>query len=276
MNILLLLRPKSTVAFIYEDNTIRQGLEKLRAHHYTAIPVVAKSGEYIGTVNEGDFLWHMADHDSYEMKAQEEYRVADILRADWNPAVRISATMDDLLLKVMDQNFVPVVDDRNLFMGIVTRRDVLKYFYMKDQERSLDKKMIDVTDQQLIEGAYRAMKHAYAPYSQYTVGAALVCDNGNVYTGCNIENASYGATICAERVAISKCIADGNRKIKKIAIVSQTKKPTPPCGICRQVLSEFMDEDGVIVLDGPDGIVNLTRADILPGAFGKKDLNKIE
>lgn len=275
MNILLLLRPKSTVAYIYEDSTLRQGLEKLRAHYYTAIPVVARTGEYIGTVNEGDFLWHMVDNDSFEMKEQEDYKVSDILRENWNPPVKVSATMDDLLLKVMDQNFVPVIDDRNLFMGIVTRRDVLKYFYMKDQDRNPEKHLLHVSDKNLIETAYRAMKDAYVPYSNFSVGAALLSDNDIIYTGCNIENASYGGTICAERVAVSKCIADGNRKITKIAIVSQTKEATPPCGICRQVLSEFMEEDGIILLDTPEGVKKMTLKELLPLAFGQEDMKKI-
>lgn len=133
MNILFLLMPKSTVAYVYDDNSLRQGLEKIRAHYYTAIPVVSRSGEYIGTVNEGDFLWHMLDNDSFEIKKQEEFKITDIMRDNWNPAVKISATIDDLLFRVMEQNFVPVVDDRNLFMGIITRKDVIKYYY--DQEK---------------------------------------------------------------------------------------------------------------------------------------------
>ena len=129
MNIVLFLRPKATVAYLHEHNTLRQGLEKMRAHGYTAIPVIAEDGRYVGTVSEGDFLWHMLDWDTYDIKAQEEFLIHDILRKQWNPAVRVDATMDDLLLRVMEQNFVPVIDDRGLFMGIITRKDVIKYFY---------------------------------------------------------------------------------------------------------------------------------------------------
>lgn len=128
MNIVFLLRPKSTVAFLEADFTLRQGLEKMYAHKYTAIPVVEKDGRYAGTVSEGDFLWNILKQESFTKKELEEYKLRDIIRPDWNPAVRISATMDDLLQRVMEQNFVPVVDDRNLFMGIITRRDVIKYF----------------------------------------------------------------------------------------------------------------------------------------------------
>lgn len=128
MNIVFLLRPKSTVAFLEADFTLRQGLEKMYAHKYTAIPVVEKDGRYAGTVSEGDFLWNILKQESFTKKELEEYKLRNIIRPDWNPAVRISATMDDLLQRVMEQNFVPVVDDRNLFMGIITRRDVIKYF----------------------------------------------------------------------------------------------------------------------------------------------------
>ena len=135
MNILFLLMPKSTVAYVYGDNSLKQGLEKIRAHYYTAIPVLNRSGEYIGTVSEGDFLWHMLDNGSFEIKKQEDYTITDIMRENWNPPVKISATIDDLLFKVMVQNFVPVVDDRNLFMGIITRKDVIKYYYDQGKYR---------------------------------------------------------------------------------------------------------------------------------------------
>ena len=146
MNILFFLKPKSTVAYLYEDNSLRQGIEKIRAHYYTAIPVLSRTGEYIGTVSEGDFLWHMIDNDSFGIREQEEYLVSDIIRPDWNPPVRISATMDDLLFRVMEQNFVPVVDDRNLFVGIITRKDVMKYYYARKKngrgEENTNDKMV--------------------------------------------------------------------------------------------------------------------------------------
>ena len=129
MHIVLFLKPKATVAYLYQHNTLRQGLEKMRAHGYTAIPVLTQDGRYAGTVSEGDLLWHMLNCHTYDIRAQEAFTIHDILRQHWNPAVHIDATMDDLLLRVMDQNFVPVVDDRNLFMGIITRRDVIRYFY---------------------------------------------------------------------------------------------------------------------------------------------------
>lgn len=133
MNIAFLLIPKSTVAFLESHYTLRQGLEKMHAHGYTAIPVVGKDGSYAGTVSEGDFLWNMLEKECFTKKELEEYKIRDIIRPDWNPAVKISATMDDLLQRVMVQNFVPVVDDRELFVGIITRRDVIKYFCFSEK-----------------------------------------------------------------------------------------------------------------------------------------------
>jgi predicted transcriptional regulator len=128
-NIIFLLTAKASAAFLNARCTLRQGLEKMRYHGYTALPVISEDGTYVGTVSEGDFLWHMLDCNTYSMKSQEEYLISDILRKGWNPAVKIDATMDELLLRIMDQNFVPVVDDRDKFIGIITRKDVIKYYY---------------------------------------------------------------------------------------------------------------------------------------------------
>lgn len=123
-------------------------------------------------------------------------------------------------------------------------------------------------DNKLIEMASDAMKNAYAPYSHFSVGAALVTDSGKIYTGCNVENASYGAVCCGERVAVFKAVSDGERKIEKIAIVSGGGEFTYPCGICRQVLSEFMDDDGEVILSNSKGkTFKLTQRELLPFAF---------
>ncbi len=132
MNVIKLLKTKDTVKYIYSKNTLRQGLEKMRANSYTAIPVITKEdGKYVGTVSEGDFLYYILDVGSEGMKEQEKYYVSDILRKDFNPAVRIDVTMDELLERAMQQNFVPVVDDTGTFIGIVTRQDIIKYFINK-------------------------------------------------------------------------------------------------------------------------------------------------
>ncbi len=132
MNVIKLLKTKDTVKYIYSKNTLRQGLEKMRANSYTAIPVITKDdGKYVGTVSEGDFLYYILDVGSEGMKEQEKYYISDILRKDFNPAVRIDVTMDELLERAMQQNFVPVVDDTGTFIGIVTRQDIIKYFINK-------------------------------------------------------------------------------------------------------------------------------------------------
>ena len=128
-NILFFLKPKLEVAYLYHDQSLRQGLEKMRAHGYTAIPVLYRDGSYAGAVSEGDFLRNILKTKPRDSGDLEDRTVGDLVRRQWSPPVRIDATMDDLLLRVIDQNFVPVVDGRNLFMGIVTRREIIKYFY---------------------------------------------------------------------------------------------------------------------------------------------------
>lgn len=133
MNIAYFLLPKSQVAYLYDDNTFRQGLEKMRRNGYTAIPVISRSGKYAGTVSEGDFLWHLldtnpADPPVHSMKDMEQLHIKDILREDTYPSVRITITMDELLQSAMKQNFIPVVDDLGNFIGIVTRKDIIRYF----------------------------------------------------------------------------------------------------------------------------------------------------
>ncbi len=128
-SIIFLITPKASVAFLNNHCTLRQGLEKMRYHGYTALPVIGEDGTYVGTVSEGDFLWHLLNSETCSMKFQEDYSISDVLRNGWNPAVKIDTSMDELLLRIMDQNFVPVIDDREKFIGIITRKDVIKYYY---------------------------------------------------------------------------------------------------------------------------------------------------
>ena len=111
MNVISLLTPKAQVAYLYEDFTIRQGLEKLRAHGYTAIPVLARDGQYVGTVSEGDFLWHILDRENNSLRTREKLPLRSVLRPGFNPAVRIDVTLTQLLERSMQQSFIPVVDD---------------------------------------------------------------------------------------------------------------------------------------------------------------------
>lgn len=128
MNVLMLLKSKDQVSYLYDTNTLRQGLEKMKAHGYTAIPVLSDDGKYVGCVSEGDFLWHMIDYQNNTIREQEHYLVKDIIRDNFNPAVKVDVTMDDLLIRAMSQNFIPVTDDRNYFIGIVTRQDIIRSF----------------------------------------------------------------------------------------------------------------------------------------------------
>ncbi|EJO5347197.1 cytidine deaminase [Clostridium botulinum] len=129
--------------------------------------------------------------------------------------------------------------------------------------------------EEIIKKAIKARENAYVPYSKFKVGAAVLTEDDKIYTGCNIENASYGATNCAERTAIFKAISEGHKKIKSIAIVGSLEDYTYPCGICRQVISEFADENIDIIIVKDENNYEIKKLDeILPGAFTKKDLIK--
>ena len=124
----------------------------------------------------------------------------------------------------------------------------------------------------LITEAEKARKRAYAPYSKFKVGAAVLSADGKIFTGCNIENASIGLALCAERVAIFKAISEGSTKLKAIAIIGDTDKPCSPCGACRQVISEF-GEDIPLIMANLKGDVKIKKIkELLPEAFGKNDL----
>ena len=132
--------------------------------------------------------------------------------------------------------------------------------------------------QTLIEKAKEAMKSAYAPYSKFKVGAALLCDDGSIYTGCNIENASFSPTVCAERVAIFKAVSDGKRSFSSIAVCGGsdgvlTDKFCTPCGVCRQVLCEFCGKDFVVYCVSDNDAKEFTLSQLLPESFGLEDVN---
>ena len=135
-----------------------------------------------------------------------------------------------------------------------------------------------MTDYELINIAVMAREMSYSPYSGFKVGAALLCKNGKVYTGCNIENAAYTPTNCAERTAVFKAVSEGEREFLAIAIVggkgNTLNDLCAPCGVCRQVLCEFCDGDFRIVLGTPESIKTVTLGDILPYSFGKGDLGE--
>jgi len=131
--------------------------------------------------------------------------------------------------------------------------------------------------EKLIALAAAAMANAYTPYSGFKVGAALLCSDGTVYTGCNIENAAYSPTNCAERTAIFKAVSEGRRDFTAIAICGgkngEITDICPPCGVCRQVLEEFCKGDFPVYLAAKDGYKTLTLAQLLPFSFGQTSLN---
>ena len=127
----------------------------------------------------------------------------------------------------------------------------------------------------LMNLAAKARENAYTPYSHFRVGAALLASSGKIYTGCNIENASYSPTNCAERTAVFKAVYEGEREFAAIAIVSDSKNPTAPCGVCRQVLAEFCEADMPVICANRDGEYEImTLSALIPMVFTKKDMEE--
>ena len=128
------------------------------------------------------------------------------------------------------------------------------------------------TEESLIDIAKEVRERAYAPYSNFKVGAAVETEDGDVYTGCNVESASYGLTVCAERVAIWKGISRGEKKFNRIAVVVDTEDLTPPCGVCRQIIWEFCGDVPVILANLQGKKETLMMGELLPRAFDSKFL----
>ena len=131
MNILFFLTPKSDVAYIEDSFSLRQILEKMEIHRYSAIPILSNTGEYVGTITEGDILWYCKRNSMNALKTAESIFLNDIPKKFEYASVSISSNMEDLIARAMVQNFVPVVDDQNKFIGIVTRKDIIGYCYKK-------------------------------------------------------------------------------------------------------------------------------------------------
>ena len=134
MNILFFLTPKSEVAYIEDTFSLRQILEKMEIHRYSAIPILSNTGEYVGTITEGDILWYCKRNSMSALKTAENIFLADIPKKSEYASVSINSNMEDLIARAMAQNFVPVVDDNNIFIGIVTRKSVLKEFERQMKE----------------------------------------------------------------------------------------------------------------------------------------------
>lgn len=133
MNIAFYLTLKKDTAYLYDDYTIRQSLEKMKHHGYSSIPVISRDGKYVATVTEGDFLWYMLDESIEDTNGvsiydAEDLRLRDIIRKEHAVAVRITAPMEEVYELAMNQNFVPVTDDEGVYIGIVTRKNIIKHF----------------------------------------------------------------------------------------------------------------------------------------------------
>ena len=139
MNAAYYLTPRSEVGFLYDDFTVRQGLEKLKRSGFAALPVVTRKNQYIGTVTEGDFLWYLVKGEEQNatksLQDLESVTVLDVLHIDRNPPLRITASVSELVLSAMNQNFVPIIDDLGSFIGIVTRKDIIRHFYLSNTEK---------------------------------------------------------------------------------------------------------------------------------------------
>ncbi len=127
MNLAKIMIPKISTVFLYETNTVRQGMETMLRHGYTALPVLNSADQYIGCISEGDFLRHLLSVGTTDKKAQEKYTIAPLLRRDFCPALTIDAPRDEVVSLLLKQNFLPITDDRGYLCGIVTRQGIIRY-----------------------------------------------------------------------------------------------------------------------------------------------------
>ena len=138
MNIAFFTRPKQEITYLYNDCTVRQAFEKMHSSSYTAVPVIDREGHYVGTISEGDLLWFIVKGEGGEphtmaIENLEQFKLSDVeLNKFKNQPVSISSSIEDLIIRSMASNFVPIIDDRGMFIGIVTRRSIIKHYYEKN------------------------------------------------------------------------------------------------------------------------------------------------
>ena len=131
MNILFYLVPKSEVMYLYDDYSLRQAMEKMEYHKYSAVPIINRAGNYVGSLSEGDILWDLKGRELKELKETEEILVRQVKRCRDNEPVNVNCNIEDLVMTSMNQNFVPVIDDNGIFIGIVTRKSIIEYCYKR-------------------------------------------------------------------------------------------------------------------------------------------------
>ena len=131
MNILFYLVPKSEVMYLYDDYSLRQAMEKMEYHKYSAVPIINRAGNYVGTLTEGDILWELKDRKLSNLHEAEEIMLRHTNRKRDNEPVNVNCNIEDLVMTSMNQNFVPVIDDNGIFIGIVTRKSIIEYCYKR-------------------------------------------------------------------------------------------------------------------------------------------------
>lgn len=131
MNILFFLTPKNEVDFIYDDFTIQETLNKMEEHKYSAIPIINKNGKYIGTLTEGDLLWSIKENKYFSLEKLDNIYISEIKRKRDNLPVNANSNIEDLVEKSLEQNFIPVIDDNNIFIGIITRKEIIDFCFQK-------------------------------------------------------------------------------------------------------------------------------------------------
>lgn len=134
MNILFYLVPKSEVMFLYEEYSLRQAMEKMEYHKYSAVPIINRAGNYVGTLTEGDILWELKNREIHDLHETEDIIIRHIRRKRDNQPVNVNCNIEDLVMTSMNQNFVPVIDDNGIFIGIVTRKSIIEYCYNRYKE----------------------------------------------------------------------------------------------------------------------------------------------
>lgn len=128
-NILFYLVPKNDVMFLYDDYSVRQAMEKMEYHKYSSVPIISREGKYVGTLTEGDILWELKRRGNVNLQEMEEIKIKTLPRKRDNEPININCNIDDLIMTSMNQNFVPVIDDNRIFIGIVTRKSIIGYCY---------------------------------------------------------------------------------------------------------------------------------------------------